>query len=64
MTLQEGSSYRLYFANDATATGYYYALDDVNVTPVPEPPAIVAAALLLLPIGITILRTLRKTRTA
>ena len=31
MTLAEGGAYRLYFANDATATGYYYALDDVSL---------------------------------
>jgi len=39
-------------------------LDDVSVTPVPEPTTIITGALLLPPFGASTLRILRKTRTA
>ncbi len=61
MTLAAGD-YDLRFNNPGGAGNDYYALDNASIAPVPEPPTIFAVALLLLPIGITILRTLRKTR--
>ena len=54
-----------YTVSYSPGTSYTF-LDNVSLdaTPVPEPPTIIAGALLLLPIGITILRALRQTRTA
>lgn len=56
-----GASTVLQFA-DLGGTGYGSALDNVSVTPVPEPTTVLAGALLLLPFGVSGLRILRKNR--
>jgi hypothetical protein len=47
-----------------SAGGKSAYIDDVSVTPVPEPTTMIAGALLLLPFGASTLRILRKTRKA
>jgi len=42
----------------------YFLLDDVSVTPVPEASSCLAGALLLIPLGMSALRILRKSQTA
>jgi len=42
----------------------YFLLDNVSVTPVPEPTTMVAGAMLLLPFGVSAVRMLRKSRVA
>lgn len=41
-------------------SGNDFALDDISLTPVPEPSTVIAGALLLLPFGATTLRLIRK----
>lgn len=45
-------------------TGEYWGLDNFSYTPVPEPTTMIAGALLLLPLGVSTLRILRRFRTA
>jgi len=47
--------------NQNTAyNGNDFALDDIDIAPVPEPSTVIAGALLLLPFGVSALRRLRK----
>jgi choice-of-anchor C domain-containing protein len=58
-----GNSSLLSF-RDTDGTPYGAALDNISLTPVPEPTTMVAGALLLLPFGASTLRVLRRNRVA
>ena len=54
----------LSFAGVSANNRAYVGLDNVSLTAVPEPTTMIAGALLLLPLGVSTLRLLRKNRKA
>jgi hypothetical protein len=54
----------LEFDGTGTSDSYGAILDDVSLTAVPEPTTIVAGALMLLPLGVSAMRIMRKSRIA
>jgi hypothetical protein len=67
---QGAASYLLYIQTDVTTVGAGTGLEQDNfqalgntLAPIPEPTTIAAGALMLLPLGIGAMRSLRKDRT-